>query len=64
VEPSADLIRFLATSAEDVGDVCEIIRSNDLELVAVELFAAPKNSGAAAELFLVFGHAPSEDAAA
>jgi hypothetical protein len=59
-----DLIRFLATSAEDVNDCCDVIRANDLELVAVELYAAPKDSGAAAELLLVFGQHDAEDGAA
>jgi len=50
-----DPYRFLAQSAEDVDDCCAPIREHDLELVYVELFAAPRDSGAAGELLLVFG---------
>jgi hypothetical protein len=62
VETPTDLVRFLATSAEDVADVCDIIRANDLELVCVELLAAPRIEGAAGEMVLVFGEPPSRSA--
>jgi hypothetical protein len=55
MDSRAELYRFLAASAEDVETCCAIIRDNELELVYVELFAAPKDSGAAGELLLVFG---------
>jgi hypothetical protein len=45
----------MASSAEDVESCCAIIRDNELELVYVELFAAPKDSGAAGHLLLLFG---------
>jgi hypothetical protein len=64
LEPSADLICFLASSAEDVADVCDVIRANELELVAVELYAAPKDSGASAAALLVFGADAEEGRAA
>jgi hypothetical protein len=65
----AILYRFLAQSAEQVEDVTEIIRDNELELVAVLLFAKPQDDPELPQeqVALIFGDGPldaPEDCAA
>ena len=55
---------FLADDADEFARCIEVIRDNALELVAVELYATPKGSGAAAAALLVFGDSADRDAAA
>jgi len=62
-DPRTTLYRFLAQSAEQVEDVTEIILQNELELVAVVLFAKPQDDPELPQeqVALIFGDARPSD---